>query len=146
MKEARLKSPIWFSAFEWLLALRYLKARKRKRMPSVFAGFSLLGVMVGVATLITVMSVMNGFRRDILEKLGSAEGHITVYSGDGPLNDYAEVSRQILTIPGVKLAFPLVRGQAFASAGEFDSGAMIIGVHKEDIEKRIANKTLNLRD
>ena len=146
MQEDGVKPPGLFASFEWLLAWRYLKSRKRKRMLSVFSSFSLLGIMVGVATLITVMSVMNGFRRDIMAKLGGAEGHITVRSADGPLADYDDVTKRIESLPGVLLAYPLIRGQVFASSDAAGSGAMVFGMRKEDIEKRIANKTLKIMD
>lgn len=146
MKQTQIKSPGWFSSFEWLLAWRYLKSRKRKRILSVFASFSLVGVMVGVAALITVMSVMNGFRRDIMAKLGGAEGHITIYSGDGPFQDYDAVTKEIAAIPGVKLVFPLIRGEAFISAGEINTGVVVLGIRKEDIEKRIKQKNLRIQD
>lgn len=144
MQDTKIKTPKWFAGFEWLLAWRYLKSRKKKRMLSVFASLSLIGIMVGVAALITVMSVMNGFRRDIMAKLGGAEGHITVFAGDGPLTDYDEVTKRIEKIPGVLMAFPIIRGQVFVSTDSAGSGAVVVGMRKEDIEKRIKNKKFSI--
>src|SRR6476469_3640071 len=102
-----------FSQFEWLLSGRYLRSRRREGFVSVIAGFSFLGIMLGVATLIVVLSVMNGFRKELLDKIVGINGHIFVAPIDSPLTDYDAVARRISAAPGVKRAMPLVEGQAF---------------------------------
>src|SRR6476660_8157299 len=97
-----------FAGFEWMVAGRYLRARRREGFISVIAGFSFAGIMLGVATLIIVLSVMNGFRSELLNKIVGINGHIFVGAVDKPLTDYAELADQLNTIPGVKLAFPMV--------------------------------------
>ncbi len=67
-----------FSAFEWMLSLRYLRARRKEGFISVIAGFSFLGIMLGVATLIIVMAVMNGFRQELLSKILGLNGHMLI--------------------------------------------------------------------
>ena len=65
-----------FSPFEWMLAGRYLRARRKEGFISVIAGFSFIGIMLGVATLIIVMAVMNGFRKDLFNKIMGLNGHV----------------------------------------------------------------------
>ena len=84
-----------FNAFERMVALRYLRARRREGFISVIAGFSLLGIMLGVATLIIVMSVMNGFREELLSRILGVGGHITVASAVGPLKDFDTITARV---------------------------------------------------
>ena len=81
-----------FAAFEWMLSARYLRARRKEGFISVIAGFSFLGIMLGVATLIIVMAVMNGFRKELLDKILGLNGHILVQPLDSPLTDYDQVA------------------------------------------------------
>ena len=83
-----------FAGFEWMLAGRYLRTRRREGFVSVIAGFSFLGIMLGVATLIVVLSVMNGFRKELLDKIVGINGHIFIAPIDSPLTNYAEVARR----------------------------------------------------
>src|SRR5712691_5036789 len=89
-----------FAPFEWMLSLRYLRARRREGFISVIAGFSFLGIMLGVATLIIVMAVMNGFRKELLDKILGLNGHLLVQPLDSPLTDYEAVAARISKIPG----------------------------------------------
>ena len=89
-------------AFEWMLAGRYLRTRRREGFVSVIAGFSFLGIMLGVATLIVVMSVMNGFRNELLDKIVGINGHIFVRRSIRPLTDYRGGRRRASpSVPGV---------------------------------------------
>src|SRR6185295_7069749 len=111
-----------FSAFEWMLSLRYLRARRREGFISVIAGFSFLGIMLGVATLIIVMAVMNGFRKELLDKILGLNGHLLIQPLDTPLTDYAAVAERISKVGGIKLAAPIVEGQALAASAFGASG------------------------
>ncbi len=133
-----------FAAFEWMLAGRYLRTRRREGFVSVIAGFSFLGIMLGVATLIVVLSVMNGFRKELLDKIVGINGHIFVQPIDRPLTDFAEVSAQIAKAAGVRRAIPLVEGQAFASSQYNGSGVLVRGVRGTDMQ-RIEAVAGNLR-
>ena len=82
-----------FSAFEWMVAFRYLRARNAQRSISVIAGFSFLGIVLGVAALIVVMSVMNGFRHDLMDKMIGLNGHMFLQGVETPLTDYDAVTR-----------------------------------------------------
>src|SRR5436853_1181630 len=105
-----------FAPFEWMLSLRYLRARRREGFISVIAGFSFLGIMLGVATLIVVLSVMNGFRKELLEKIVGINGHVFIAPIDAPLTDYADIAERLSKVAGIRRAVPFVEGQAFASS------------------------------
>ncbi len=122
-----------FSAFEWMLCRRYLHARRKEGFISVIAGFSFLGIMLGVATLIIVMSVMNGFRTELLSKVLGFNGHITVVSLQGPLQKFDDVVERISPVAGIKSVVPLVEGQAMASGVRGNSGVLVRGFRKKDI-------------
>ncbi|WP_293861803.1 lipoprotein-releasing ABC transporter permease subunit [uncultured Alsobacter sp.] len=124
-----------FASFEWMVALRYLRARRKEGFISVIAGFSFAGIMLGVATLIIVMSVMNGFRAELLNKIVGINGHIFIAGVDKPLTDYVDVTQALAKVPGIKLAFPLVEGQALASAPAGAGGVLVRGVREADIKR-----------
>ena len=105
-----------FAAFEWMVALRYLRARRAAGFVSVIAGFSFLGISLGVATLIVVMSVMNGFHIELMSKIIGVNGHVFLQPADTPLNDYDAVIERISKTPGLKVALPLVESAAGVSS------------------------------
>ncbi len=123
-----------FSRFEWMLSLRYLRARRKESFISVIAGFSLLGITLGVATLIIVMAVMNGFRSELLGKILGLNGHFIVQGIDSDFTDYDDVAKQISAISGVKQAFPYVEGQALASSQVNNFGVVVRGMRRSDLE------------
>jgi lipoprotein-releasing system permease protein len=118
-----------------MLSLRYLRARRREGFISVIAGFSFLGILLGVATLIIVMAVMNGFRKELLDKILGLNGHLLIQPLDSPLTDYAAVAERISKVGGIKLAMPIVEGQALASSPFNASGVLVRGIRGEDIKK-----------
>src|SRR5215217_1586808 len=124
-----------FAPFEWMLSLRYLRARRKEGFISVIAGFSFLGIMLGVATLIIVMAVMNGFRKELLDKILGLNGHILVQPLERPLTDWQQVAERISGIDGVRLAAPIVEGQALASSPLHASGVLVRGIRRADLEK-----------
>ena len=124
-----------FAPFEWMLSLRYLRARRREGFISVIAGFSFLGIMLGVATLIIVMAVMNGFRQELLSKILGLNGHLLIQPLESPLTDYAAVADRIAKVDGVFLAAPLVEGQALASSPFNSAGVLVRGMRASDILK-----------
>jgi len=124
-----------FSPFEWMLSLRYLRARRKEGFISVIAGFSFLGITLGVATLIIVMAVMNGFRHELLEKILGLNGHLLIQPLEKPLTDWQEVSARIAKVPGIKLAAPIVEGQALASSPFNSGGVLVRGIRLADLEK-----------
>ena len=124
-----------FSPFEWMLSLRYLRARRKEGFISVIAGFSFLGIVLGVATLIIVMAVMNGFRHELLGKILGLNGHLLIQPLDKPLTDWKEVAARIDKVPGIKLAAPIVEGQALASSPFNSGGVLVRGIRLQDLEK-----------
>ncbi len=134
-----------FANFEWMLALRYLRARRKESFISVISLFSLLGIMLGVATLIVVMAVLNGFRAELLDKILGFSGHATFYHQDlSPIPDFKEVQARLEKVDGVKRVISLVEGQAMASSLKSSTGVLVRGIAEADIEKlsSINNKDL----
>src|SRR6187401_1490080 len=122
-----------FAPFEWMLSLRYLRARRQEGFISIIAGFSFLGIMLGVATLIIVMAVMNGFRKELLGKILGLNGHLLVQPLETPLTDYQAVAERLAAIDGVRLAVPIVEGQALASSPFNAAGVLVRGIRGEDL-------------
>src|ERR1700742_4424100 len=114
-----------FSPFERMVAMRYLRARRKEGFISVIAGFSLLGIALGVATLIIVMSVMNGFREEFLGKILGVNGHLNVYGVSHALTDYDALKGKIALVPGVVAVHPLVEGQVLVSSPGHAIGALV---------------------
>lgn len=126
-----------FDTFERMMALRYLRARRKEGFVSVIAGFSLLGIGLGVATLIIVMAVMNGFRQELLGRILGLNGHVIVQAArGGPLPDYDDMAARLRQIPGVVAVTPAIEGQVMAAARGASSGAMVRGVSRKDIADR----------
>ncbi|MGP3711387.1 lipoprotein-releasing ABC transporter permease subunit [Brucella sp. RRSP16] len=125
-----------FSAFERMIAWRYLRARRRETFISVIAGFSFTGIMLGVATLIIVMAVMNGFRAELLSRILGINGHLIMQPIDRPLDDYADLIKRMDGISGIRFAIPVVEGQALVQGNiGAGNGALIRGLREEDLEK-----------
>ncbi|CAN5520107.1 lipoprotein-releasing ABC transporter permease subunit [soil metagenome] len=123
-----------FAAFEWLLSGRYLRARRKEGFISVIAGFSFLGIMLGVATLIIVMAVMNGFRKELLDKILGLNGHILVQPLESPMTDWKDVAERISGVKGIRLAAPVVDGQALASSPFNATGVLVRGIRSADLD------------
>ncbi|MGB3273937.1 MAG: lipoprotein-releasing ABC transporter permease subunit [Xanthobacteraceae bacterium] len=124
-----------FAAYEWMLSGRYLRARRKEGFISVIAGFSFLGIMLGVATLIIVMAVMNGFRSELLSKILGLNGHIVVQPLESPLTDWKDVSERLSQVPGIRLAAAVVDGQALASSPFNAAGVFVRGIRSADLDK-----------
>jgi lipoprotein-releasing system permease protein len=122
-----------FARFEWMIAGRYLRSRRRETFISIIAGFSFIGIMLGVATLIIVMAVMNGFRAQLIEKILGLNGHVILQAQDGELTDYAAVAERISGVPGVVSAIPLIEGQALATGPNNSTGALVRGLRQADL-------------
>jgi lipoprotein-releasing system permease protein len=135
-----------FARFEWMLAGRYLRARRREGFISVISLFSFLGILLGVATLIVVMAVLNGFRAELLDKILGFQGHVAVYRFDvSPIPDYEALQQRLSAIPGVTRAVGLVEGQAMASSLRNNTGALVRGISEADIQKLPSLNNENLR-
>lgn len=126
-----------FSKFERLAAYRYLRAKRKEGFISVITGFAFTGIALGVATLIIVMSVMNGFREELLSRILGIDGHIGITSIAGyPFNNYRQAMKEISSFDKVQTVIPMVQNQLLVTAGKAAEGAMIRGITKEDLLKK----------
>jgi lipoprotein-releasing system permease protein len=134
-----------FDAFERLVAVRYLRSRRQEGFISVNAWFSILGIALGVATLIIVLAVMNGFRSELTNRILGTYGHVTVLGGGGLMPDYAQAVERIRRVPGVVSAVPVIEGQVLATAGGESLGAVVYGIRPEDLARRSLLNNSRLR-
>ena len=125
-----------FAAVERLIAFRYLRARREEGFISVIAAFSLIGITLGVGTLIVVMSVMNGFRFEMLRQMSSISGQLGVQGSRGGLDATPELLANMKKVPGVLSATPTAEGQVMAVAGDKVRGVVLRGVRPEDFKAR----------
>jgi lipoprotein-releasing system permease protein len=125
-----------FDAFERMVAFRYLRARRKEGFISVIAGFSLLGIGLGVATLIVVMAVMNGFRQELLGRILGINGHVGIYGAGPAIAGFDPLADAIRKLPGVVRAIPTVEGQVMATSQGGASGAVVRGVRPDDLMAR----------
>jgi lipoprotein-releasing system permease protein len=124
-----------FGPFERTVAARYLRARRGERFVSVIAGFSLVGIALGVATLIIVMSVMNGFRQELLARILGLNGHLGIYAVSEPLRGYDDIVRRAKALSGVTAAMPMVEGQALFTTDRGGAlGGVVRGLRQEDLQ------------
>lgn len=111
-----------------MIAFRYLRPRRKEGFISVIAGFSFLGIALGVATLIIVMSVMNGFRHELLSRVLGFNGHIVLTGVGGPIRDYPKIVDRLKKIQGVKDVIAVVDGQVMATINNRSTGAYVRGI------------------
>ncbi len=116
------------SAYEWLIGTRYLRSTHRRGFVSFVALMSVCGLMLGVATLIVVLSVMNGFERELRTRILAVTAHATLTGLDGPLSDWQQLQQQVRRQPGVLAAVPYVDSQAMLAHGPALAGAQVRGV------------------
>jgi lipoprotein-releasing system permease protein len=125
-----------FAPIEWMIAWRYVRARRTEGFISVIAAFSFLGLMLGVGTLIIVLSVQNGLRAEFLKSILGFNGHIAVFSAAGNLTDYPALAERLRRTAGVVSVTPLIEGQILATHKGRSSGAQVRGVSKADLQNR----------
>jgi len=134
-KRLESKSTGVFAPFEWMIAARYLRAKRQESFISVISLFSLIGIALGVATLIIVMSVMNGFKVELLKSILGLSGHVTIQSRMGSLPDFDRVAERIKAVPGVVRVTPIVDGQAMAAQNNINTGVIVRGIRQTDLAK-----------
>ena len=111
-------------------------ARRRETLISVTAGFSLVGISLGVAALIVVMSVMNGMRGQLISRMIGVNGHLVVEGRGTPLTHYQDLAARLRQIPGVTMVVPVVEGQVMASSAGQALPALVRGMAPEDLARR----------
>lgn len=126
-----------FAAVERLIAFRYLRARREEGFISVIAGFSLVGIMLGVGTLIVVMAVMNGFRVEMLRQMSAISGQLGVQGSREGLDATPDLLARIRAVPGVVSATQSAEGQVMAVAGDRVRGVILRGMRPEDFRARL---------
>lgn len=124
-----------FAAFEWMIAARYLRSKRKEGFVSVISIISLIGIALGVATLIIVMAVMNGFRHELLQRILGLNGHVVVQALDSNLPDYDAVAARVRKVNGVVRVAPIIDGQVMATANGANSGVLVRGMRRADLEK-----------
>ncbi|MAF98615.1 MAG: lipoprotein-releasing system transmembrane subunit LolC [Micavibrio sp.] len=124
------------SSFERMVAWRYLRSKKAEGFVSVITAFAFAGIMLGVATLIIVMSVMNGFRAELFGRILGLNGHMNVYSLQGPLMDYGYLKDKVSNVNGVEMVVPMIEAQALASKDGVSTGLVVRGITWEDFMNR----------
>ncbi len=141
-----LSEPGAFSVHERMVAFRYLRARRKEGFISVIAAFSFLGIMLGVATLIIVMAVMNGFRTELMSKILGFSGHAQVYTTTlEPIKNFDAVIKRFEGVEGVDRAIPFVEGQVMASSRTTNTGAVIRGMREADLKRLPSINNENLK-
>ncbi|MFT6106097.1 MAG: lipoprotein-releasing system permease protein [Rickettsiales bacterium] len=125
-----------FSKLEFLIALRYLKAKRSEGFISVIAIFSFVGIMIGVATLIIVMSVMNGFRYELVNRILGINSHLTIYSREGKIPNYQEIIGKLKTLPGLEYVNPIIETQTMMTSNGKASGGLVKAVKIDDLKHK----------
>ncbi len=144
------RTPTPFAAFEWLIAWRYLRAKRAEGGVSVMTWISLIGITLAVFALIATLAVRSGFRAEFVDTILGANAHVTVYNSgavdasgrlDRSLEDYAAMAERVRAVPGVTRVAPLVKGQVMANARDRNAGVQIFGIMAEDLKtiRRVAD-------
>lgn len=132
----RNAAPRRFGFIEWSMAWRYLRSRRKESVVSLISLLSFLGIMLGVAALIVVMAVMNGFRGELLDRILGVNGHLVVRAASGgALREFDDIAARLQSVPGVRLVAPVIDGQALAASARTSLGAHVRGQRGEDVAK-----------
>ncbi|TKZ21853.1 lipoprotein-releasing ABC transporter permease subunit [Shimia litoralis] len=143
-------NPPPFAAFEWMIAWRYLRARRAEGGVSVMTWISLVGITLAVFALIATLAVRSGFRAEFVDTILGANAHVTVYKSgavnaqgqiDRTISDYQELALRLADVDGVIRTAPLVKGQVMANLRSRNAGVEVFGIHQENLKElpRIAN-------
>jgi lipoprotein-releasing system permease protein len=125
-----------FAAFEWMIAARYLRPKRADGYISIISILSLVGIALGVAALIIVMAVMNGFRHELLSRILGLNGHAVVQSYAGDLPNFDAVAAKVRAVPGVIRVAPIIDGQVMASANGMNAGVLVRGMRRSDLKSQ----------
>ncbi len=139
-----MPAPPPFAAFEWMIAWRYLRAKRAEGGVSVMTWISLIGITLAVFALIATLAVRSGFRAEFVDTILGANAHVTVYSIgqvdavtgriDRTMADYDAVAARLAAVPGVTRAAPLIRGHVMANAQGRNTGVEVYGITRADLE------------
>jgi lipoprotein-releasing system permease protein len=133
-----------FAPFEWMIALRYLRPKRKEAFVSVISIISLVGIALGVATLIIVMAVMNGFRHDLLSRILGLQGDVMVQGYYGNISNYDAMAKRVMSVPGVVSATPTYDGEVMATSSGISYGVLVRGMSPANLKSlTIVSKTLS---
>jgi len=138
-----------FSKLEFFIAFKYLRSKRREKFISIVSMFSLIGIMLGVATLIIVMSVMNGFRDELVDRILGFNAHISVYSDSDKIYNYKELIRDVQEeVDGISQINALVENQVMITSNGKAIGSLVKGIEQKDLIKKnkLKIKTKNIED
>lgn len=124
------------NSFELLIAFRYLRSKRKESFISIVSGFSLIGIALGVATLIIVMSVMNGYHVELLKRILGINGHITITNSSSTIKNYDSYVSKIKQIDGVTFVAPVLINQTVVSANNTTSGALIRSMDAQSLQNK----------
>jgi len=152
-----MPQPAAFSTFEWMIAWRYLRAKRAEGGVSVMTWISLIGIALAVFALIATMSVRAGFRAEFVDTILGANAHVTVYNAlhvdetgrqTRVLSDYEAMAERVASVPGILRAAPLVRGQVMANLGDRTTGVDVYGITRDDLAgiPRVADPEVKVGD
>ena len=136
------QNPPPFSRYEWMIAWRYLRARRAEGGVSVMTWISLIGITLAVFALIATLAVRSGFRAEFVDTILGANAHVTVYRAvataedgttDRAIDDYTEMADRVRAVPGVTRVAPLVKGQVMATANGRNAGVEVFGIAPDDL-------------
>ena len=151
-------SPAPFAPFEWMIAWRYLRAKRAEGGVSVMTWISLIGITLAVFALIATLAVRSGFRAEFVDTILGANAHVTIYNAgvvneqtghiDRTLQDYDAMAERVRQVPGVTRVAPLVKGQVMANARDRNAGVQVYGITLENLRTipRIANPETSIGD
>src|SRR5262245_45434715 len=120
------------ASYEWMIAVRYLRSAHRSGFVSFVAAMSVMGLSLGVAVLIVVWSVVNGFERELRTRMLSVTSHATITGVDGEILDWRSKQKTALTEPGIRAVAPFIESRGLLANGERVAGAMVRGVLPEE--------------
>jgi lipoprotein-releasing system permease protein len=132
-----------FAPFEWMIAWRYLRARRAEGGVSVMTWISLIGITLAVFALIATLAVRAGFRAEFVDTILGANAHVAVHAAERPaadgrllrgFADFDAVAGRLAAVPGVTRAAPMVRAQVMATAGERTAGVQLYGMRTADVQ------------
>jgi lipoprotein-releasing system permease protein len=133
-----------FAPFEWMIAMRYLRPRRKEAFVSVISIISLVGIALGVAALIIVMAVMNGFRHDLLSRILVLQGDVWVQGYYGNITGYNSIAAHLRKLDGVENVVPVVDGEVLATSRGYSNGALVRGISGQDLNSlTLVSKTLS---
>src|SRR6201996_1848308 len=125
-----------FAAFEWMIATRYLRPKRADGYISIISILSLIGIALGVAALIIVMAVMNGFRHELLSRILGLNGHAIVQNYAGDLPNFDKIAARVRTVDGVTRVAPIIDGQVMAASNGVNSGVLVRGMRPADLKSQ----------